>query len=330
MSTETDAEKETPVMQLRAFHDSAELAAVRQAHCPHGRGAAVVATDAERERAALAEMRDIFQRRVRFTPSDAELAGIAAPLVASRAAVTRLEAELAREREARAAPVEPARVPQAGDVWRDSVRDWTFTGEKRTSGDEAWEAWSPTGVHGSRSWGFWPARRFTDGTLTFVRSSAEPTTTGGAATVEASGEQLLGMFVYGMQSGAQAAGLTFAAFSKANRERCEAPRASGGFGRTLSSMSVAAMALAAAGEMGEVCDGVYNVEHNPDKGITNADVIDEIGDTAAYLDLLAQRHGSTLEEAIANKWDRVSAKRGYPGRLAATPGRTPGDVDGGK
>jgi NTP pyrophosphatase (non-canonical NTP hydrolase) len=117
-------------------------------------------------------------------------------------------------------------------------------------------------------------------------------------------------------AGAGGEGLTFSSFAKANRERCEASREAGGFGRTLPSMSVEAMALAAAGEMGEICDGIYNWVHNQGKGIAVADVIDEIGDTAAYLDLLAQRLGSSLADAIVRKWNRVSEKRGYPGRLA--------------
>lgn len=41
----------------------------------------------------------------------------------------------------------------------------------------------------------------------------------------------------------------------------------------------------------------------------------EIGDTAVYLDLLAQFYGLTLEECIVGTFNRVSIREGFPERL---------------
>lgn len=46
-----------------------------------------------------------------------------------------------------------------------------------------------------------------------------------------------------------------------------------------------------------------------------AKLADEIADTFIYLDLLAQRAGIKLSEAVPAKFDKTSAKRGYPLRL---------------
>ena len=111
-------------------------------------------------------------------------------------------------------------------------------------------------------------------------------------------------------------GLTFADFGHANRERCESPA---GFDRHLDTTSIDAWGLAICGEAGEIADTLYAIGHNPKKGLTLADVLDEVADVVSYCDLMAQRLGSTLEACLIAKWNRVSEKRGYPERLAATP-----------
>jgi NTP pyrophosphatase (non-canonical NTP hydrolase) len=44
---------------------------------------------------------------------------------------------------------------------------------------------------------------------------------------------------------------------------------------------------------------------------------DEIADTITYADLLAAFYGIDLAEAIARKFNRVSARQGFPDRLPA-------------
>lgn len=114
--------------------------------------------------------------------------------------------------------------------------------------------------------------------------------------------------------------LTFQAVSEINRVRCE--RWHPGFpddGWRGSDWS-----NAMAGEAGETCNVVKKLRRL-DFGLvqaaddTRADLMSklatEIGDTFLYLDLLAQHYGLDIAECIANTFDRVSIREGFPERL---------------
>lgn len=88
---------------------------------------------------------------------------------------------------------------------------------------------------------------------------------------------------------------------------------------------------AAAGEMGETCNIVKKMrridigtEGNntpPRQDLLDA-LIKEIGDTAVYLDLLAQYYGSDLGECIETAFNQVSEREGFPERLGKSWGET--------
>ncbi len=109
--------------------------------------------------------------------------------------------------------------------------------------------------------------------------------------------------------------LTFEKFSTANKERCEAPT---GFNHKVDGWSEAEWLAAATGELGEVAHAVKAILRQRD-GLTNdtrsADELrqkmcEEIADTIIYLDLLAQRSGILIEDAIREKFNKMSEKIG--------------------
>lgn len=116
--------------------------------------------------------------------------------------------------------------------------------------------------------------------------------------------------------------LTFAHFRAVNHERALLWHKGG-----LEEWSVADWAVATAGECGEICDAVKklrriecSVESKNTRQPENAvdailDIAKEIGDTAVYLDLLAQRLGLNLEDCIRNTFNRISEREGMPQRL---------------
>ena len=93
--------------------------------------------------------------------------------------------------------------------------------------------------------------------------------------------------------------------------------------------SVERWAVAMAGEAGEACDAVkkmFRIEDGianlsePDRQISERDdavahVLEELADTILYADLLAQRLGGSLEEAIVAKFNATSERYGFPERL---------------
>lgn len=107
--------------------------------------------------------------------------------------------------------------------------------------------------------------------------------------------------------------LTFRAFQAANTKRC--PEA---FRHLLSDWSLLEWAGAAAGEMGEVANvckkllrkqskvGGKWAERDPEEAALMQDLADEIGDTLAYLSLLASAAGLDLGQCGAEKFDRIS------------------------
>lgn len=104
--------------------------------------------------------------------------------------------------------------------------------------------------------------------------------------------------------------LTFSALRKANKTRSKKS-----FGKNIfKEWSEADWAVAAAGEMGEVCDAIKKRKRGWDKPGKDApskkDVADEIADVICYLDLLAHKMDIDLSEAIRRKFNEVSDRLG--------------------
>ncbi len=93
----------------------------------------------------------------------------------------------------------------------------------------------------------------------------------------------------------------------------------------LDEWTVSEWACAMAGEAGEVCNAVKklnrierDVQQNAGPQTREeavAAIAKEIGDTYLYLDLLAQRLGIDISEAIRATFNRVSEREGFPQRL---------------
>lgn len=81
---------------------------------------------------------------------------------------------------------------------------------------------------------------------------------------------------------------------------------------------------AAAGEMGETCNIVKKLRRietgtqqaeAPTRAELLAKLATEIGDTYIYLDLLAQFYGLDMHRCIADTFNRVSIREGFPERI---------------
>lgn len=111
--------------------------------------------------------------------------------------------------------------------------------------------------------------------------------------------------------------MDFKIFAALNRARCEAPS---GFNHKLSDWSLSDWIVATVGELGEaanvakklnrVRDGIPGNRETPEQ--LRAMLQDEIADTFIYLDLLAQSQGFSLIDAVLEKFNKTSAKIGYP------------------
>lgn len=110
--------------------------------------------------------------------------------------------------------------------------------------------------------------------------------------------------------------MSFADFSAANRERCEAPA---GFNHALHSWSLSDWMTATMGELGEAANVAKKINRVRD-GINGnkeaeaelrAKLRREIGDTFVYLDLMAQSCGFTIEDAAREVFNSKSAELGY-------------------
>lgn len=110
--------------------------------------------------------------------------------------------------------------------------------------------------------------------------------------------------------------MNFSDFSKENRARCEA---SNGFNHNLMSWSLSDWFTAVMGEIGEaaniakklnrVRDGVIgNKESEPE--LRNK-IRSELADAYIYLDLLAQREGIDIGQAVRETFDAKSKEIGY-------------------
>ena len=110
------------------------------------------------------------------------------------------------------------------------------------------------------------------------------------------------------------------AFSQINLMRCEAPN---GFNHLLRDWTLSDWCTATVGELGEAANVIKKLNRarvgitvgDPSASELEAALSDELADTFIYLDLLAQRAGIDLAAAVMAKFDRTSAKIGYPFRL---------------
>lgn len=116
--------------------------------------------------------------------------------------------------------------------------------------------------------------------------------------------------------------LTFKQVSKTSLERALIWHKGG-----LEEWTVSDWAVAVMGEAGEICDAIKKLRRieenvdskNPkqplDRAAAIAAIEQEIGDTFIYLDLLAQRLGIDIEDAVRNTFNRVSEREGFSQRL---------------
>lgn len=107
---------------------------------------------------------------------------------------------------------------------------------------------------------------------------------------------------------------TFLEFSQANRKRCETTSPNG-FGESLgpgSNYGPEHWALAVGEETGEVIGAGLGMTGRKarKKHLTKVDVLKEIGDVGACLDLLAQSLSRTLGECMVQKFNEVSDRIG--------------------
>lgn len=106
-------------------------------------------------------------------------------------------------------------------------------------------------------------------------------------------------------------------FSKANLTRCEAID---GFNHKLSAWSISDWLVAFVGEFGEMCNvqKKLNRVHSGIRGNREAtpDLVQkrrrELGDAGVYLDLIAQRMGFNLLDAMVEVFNLKSEELGYP------------------
>jgi NTP pyrophosphatase (non-canonical NTP hydrolase) len=105
-------------------------------------------------------------------------------------------------------------------------------------------------------------------------------------------------------------GLTFNELREADVGRCN----SGVFpGHTLDSWSPTDWACAVAGEVGEACNLIKKLRRG--EIVSLEDIGFELADAVIYIDLLAARLGIDLGEAIREKFNIVSERRGSNARL---------------
>jgi NTP pyrophosphatase (non-canonical NTP hydrolase) len=119
---------------------------------------------------------------------------------------------------------------------------------------------------------------------------------------------------------AQMKPLTFAEFSRVNRERCESPQ---GFNHKLESWSTSDWFLAMIGEVGEAANIAKKLNRYRD-GIPGnkvsreeleAKLRQELGDVFVYLDLLAQSVGVSIADAAVEVFNAKSQELGCPIQL---------------
>lgn len=106
--------------------------------------------------------------------------------------------------------------------------------------------------------------------------------------------------------------LTFDDLRKANTNRQKE-------WETSSKLDLSYLGNAAAGEMGETCNVIKKLERErlglTGSRATKRELADELADTLIYLDLIANRAGINLGEAVRKKYNDTSAKYGFEERL---------------
>jgi NTP pyrophosphatase (non-canonical NTP hydrolase) len=120
-----------------------------------------------------------------------------------------------------------------------------------------------------------------------------------------------------LDSGGMKRELTFSELRRANRARCEA---ADGFNHKINSWSLSDWMTAACGELGEAANIIKKLNRYRDdlrgnkmsRAELQAKLMMEIADTVIYLDLLCQRAGIDLDEAVITAFDEKSDEIGWP------------------
>lgn len=114
--------------------------------------------------------------------------------------------------------------------------------------------------------------------------------------------------------------MTFAEFSRVNRQRCESPD---GFHHELDSWSTSDWITATLGELGEAANVVKKLNRVRDGIPCNketeaelwAKLREEIADVFIYLDLFASSLGFEMRDIVRAKFNAKSEDIGYPERI---------------
>lgn len=109
-------------------------------------------------------------------------------------------------------------------------------------------------------------------------------------------------------------------FSSLNNARCVAKH---GFNHPIHDWSLSDWMTALTGEVGEAANIIKKLNRSRDGIIGNTEddytlreqLADELADTFIYLDLLSQRAGIDLADAVKRKFNATSKKIGYPDRI---------------
>lgn len=105
--------------------------------------------------------------------------------------------------------------------------------------------------------------------------------------------------------------------SKANEQRCPE------FGHGgIKGWNLVEWGLAVAGETGEMCN-LIKKHHRGDAGIHPADIAKEAADVVIYLDMLMQRMGQNLQDAVIYKFNEKSMEIGSPVMLGPVAVKIP-------
>ncbi len=87
---------------------------------------------------------------------------------------------------------------------------------------------------------------------------------------------------------------------EANKKRCPL------FGHKIEDWTPSEWGNAVAGETGEMCNLIKKLHRGDEIEVT--DIAKEAADIVVYLDILCQRLGIDLQNAIVNKFNEVSAR----------------------
>lgn len=116
--------------------------------------------------------------------------------------------------------------------------------------------------------------------------------------------------------------LTFAQFSKLNRQRCESPK---GFNHKLDGWSTSDWLTATVGELGEAANVIKKLNRYRDNIPGNKATVEalqiqlrrELGDVFVYLDLMCQSLGVTVADVATEVFNGKSEELKMPFRVPA-------------